>query len=320
MTAPNRPKIVLILVGPTAVGKTRMGTLIAEKLPVEIVSADSRQVFQYMDIGTAKPSKEILRLIPHHFIDILKPDEHYSAGIFGSQARKVIDEIFSRKKVPLVVGGSGLYIKSLLSGFFGEDVRDEKIRESLHKRLETEGSDSLHRDLAKVDPEAAQKIHPQNSQRLVRALEVYLASGMKISDLQKRSLPPPSFAVLKFGLIKNRLKLYQDINDRVERMFQDGLLAEVAHILDKGYESNLNSLNTVGYKETIEYLNGKLDFDECVEQIKRNSRHYAKRQLTWFNADPEIQWLEVETQEDFETAAGEIVTSYLRAAGNKSSN
>lgn len=320
MAASNKAKIALILVGPTAVGKTHMGTLIAEKLPVEIVSADSRQVYRYMDIGTAKPSQEILRLIPHHFIDILKPDEHYSAGIFGNQARKVIDEIFSRNKVPLVIGGSGLYIKSLLSGFFGEDVRDEKIRESLHKRLETEGSDSLHHDLAKVDPEAAQKIHPQNSQRLVRALEVYLASGIKISDLQKRSLPPPSFAVLKFGLIKNRLKLYQNINDRVDAMFRKGLLAEVAHILDMGYESNLNSLNTVGYKETIEYLNGKLDFDECVEQIKRNSRHYAKRQLTWFNADSEIQWLEVETGEDFEKAADEIVTSYLLAAGNKSSN
>ena len=308
------PKIVLVIVGPTAVGKTFLSSLIAEKLPVEIVSADSRQIFKYMNIGTAKPPGEILKAIPHHFVDILEPNQEYSAGQFGVEARRVIAEIFQRKHVPLVSGGSGLYIRALLEGFFDNDVKNEKIRESLENRLEEEGLEALYRNLQKVDPEAAQKIHPHNSQRIVRALEVYLASGQRLSELQKKKLPPPDFIALKFGLVKERSALYRDINERVEQMFREGLLAEVARILGMGFEKNINALNTVGYKEVIRFLEGQITFEECVELIKRNSRHYAKRQLTWFRADPEIRWMTVNNPEDYQRVADKIVRIYQREA------
>jgi len=313
MSAEKRHKIVLVVVGPTGVGKTRLSKLLAEQLPVEIVSADSRQIYRYMDIGTAKPSPELLKRIPHHFINILNPDQYYSAGEYGQQARRVIEEIFARERVPLVVGGSGLYIRALLEGFFQHDVRNEKIRESLEHRLREEGSQSLYRDLQKVDPVSAGRIHPNNSQRIIRALEVYLAGGVPLSRLQEKKLPPPDFTPLKFGLTRERKKLYQDINRRVEEMFRRGLIQEVSRILGMGYEKNLNSLNSVGYREVIAYLEGEIDYETCVELVKRNTRRYAKRQYTWFRADPEIRWLEVEREEDFTRAAQEIVDAYRKA-------
>ncbi len=304
------PKIVLVIVGPTAVGKTFLSTLIAQELPVEIISADSRQIYKYLNIGTAKPSREILENIPHHFIDMLEPDQDYSAGQFGNDARAVITQVFRRNRVPLVLGGSGLYIRALLEGFFENDVKNEKIRESLEHRMKEEGLEALYRDLQRVDPAAAGKIHPHNSQRIIRALEVYLASGQRLSELQKKKLPPPDFTALKFGLVKERSTLYRDINNRVDQMFREGLLAEVARILGMGFEKNLNALNTVGYKEVIRFLEGEIPFEECVELIKRNSRHYAKRQLTWFRADPDIRWMSVDRPEDFPRVAGEIIRSY----------
>ncbi len=312
MESEKRQNVVIVLVGPTGVGKTHLSELLAEQLPVEIVSADSRQIYRYMDIGTAKPPKELLLRIPHHFIDILNPDQYYSAGEYGKDARQRIKEIFQRKHVPLIVGGSGLYLRALLEGFFENDVRNQKIRESLEERLRREGPQSLHRDLQKVDPESARRIHPNNSQRIIRALEVYLASGVPLSRLQQKKLPPPSFSALKFGLTRERKKLYADINRRVETMFQQGLIQEVSRILGMGYEKNLNSLNSVGYKEVIQYLEGELDYDTCVELVKRNSRRYAKRQYTWFRADPEIQWIEVEDEADFRRAANLIVQEYRK--------
>jgi len=310
------PKIVLVIVGPTAVGKTFLSTLIARKLPVEIVSADSRQIYKHLNIGTAKPSREILERIPHHFVDILEPDQEYSAGQFGNEARGVIAQIFQRNHVPLVLGGSGLYIRALLEGFFDNDVKNEKIRESLEHRLQEEGLAALYRDLQKVDPAAARKIHPHNSQRIIRALEVFLASGHRLSELQRKKLPPPDFTALKFGLMKERNALYRDINDRVDQMFREGLLAEVARILDMGFEKNLNALNTVGYKEVISFLEGQITFEECVDLIKRNSRHYAKRQLTWFRADLDIRWMTANKPEDFPQVAEQIVRIYQEEAKN----
>ncbi len=317
MPVTDEREVVLVLVGPTGVGKTYLSTLIAEKLPVEIVSADSRQVYKNLDIGTAKPPLEIRKKIPHHFVDVLEPDQYFSAGEYGKQARCVIDEILSRKKIPLIVGGSGLYIKALLEMFFEEDIRDFKIRESLQERLKQEGPAALHKDLQKVDPESAKKIHPNDSQRILRALEVYLACGIPLSSLQHKKLPPPSFKALKFGITKNRKTLYSEINKRVEQMFQQGLLFEVAHLLEMGYEKNLNSLNTVGYKEVIQYLEGQITYDKCVELVKRNSRRYAKRQYTWFNADKEIIWLSVDKEEQYHQAAQKIVDIYYHFIQNE---
>ncbi len=313
-TAPSE-KTAILLVGPTGVGKTYLSTLIAGRLDVEIVSADSRQIYKYMDIGTAKPPAEVLDAVRHHFIDMLKPDQPYNSGQFGEEAREVVAQILDREKIPLIVGGSGLYIRSLLEGFWGEDVRDEHIRTSLQHRLETEGAAALHQDLEKIDPEAAKKIHRNNSQRILRALEVYLVSGHSITQLQKKKSNPLPFNVIKFGLTMDRKKLYRYIDERVDRMFRDGLLAEAAKLLEMGYTRYMNALNTVGYKEVFQFLEGEIGFEECADLVKRNSRRYAKRQFTWFRADKEISWLEVNEPEDFEQAADTIVRSYQKQIG-----
>ena len=299
-------RMAIVLVGPTGAGKTELSILIASEIPVEIVSADSRQIYKYMDIGTAKPSNQILSEIRHHFINILEPDQNYSAGQFGLQARAVIDEIFQGNRTPLIVGGSGLYIKALLNGFFEGDVRDEKIRKSLEKRLVREGSQSLYEELVKLDQAAAMKIHPNNSQRIIRALEVCLAANEKFSDLQRKKLPKLNFRVLKFGINKPRAQLYDDINRRVDQMFSDGLVEEVSGLLDRGYKKSLNSLNSVGYKEVIDYLEGSIDFETCVDLVKQNSRRYAKRQLTWFRADHGIKWFSIPDKTDLPKVAKQI--------------
>ena len=299
-------RLAIVLVGPTGAGKTELSILIASEIPVEIVSADSRQIYKYMDIGTAKPSNQILSEIRHHFINILEPDQNYSAGQFGLQARAVIDEIFQDNRTPLIVGGSGLYIKALLNGFFEGDIRDEKIRNSLEKRLAREGSQSLYEELVKLDQAAAMKIHPNNSQRIIRALEVCLAANEKFSDLQRKKLPKLNFRVLKFGINKPRAQLYDDINRRVDQMFSDGLVEEVSGLLDRGYKKSLNSLNSVGYKEVIDYLEGSIDFETCVDLVKQNSRRYAKRQLTWFRADHGIKWFSIPDKTDLPKVAKQI--------------
>ncbi len=310
MGAAAKNRVAIVLVGPTGAGKTALSVQLGGEIPVEIVSADSRQIYKYLNIGTAKPTDDILSKIPHHFVNMLEPDENYSAGQFGLQARVVIDEIFRRERIPLIVGGSGLYIKALLDGFFEEDVRDKQIRNSLEKRLEQEGSQSLYADLIKLDEAAAAKIHPKNSQRIIRALEVCLAADLKFSDLQKKKVPKLNFKVLKFGINKPRAQLYADINQRVDQMFNDGLLPEVSGVLEKGYKKDLNSLNSVGYKEAIECLEGSIDFETCVKLIKQNSRRYAKRQLTWFRADGEIQWFMLDDKMGFPEISRQIIKTY----------
>ncbi len=313
-------KEVIVLVGPTGVGKTALSSILAEKLPVEIISADSRQIYKYLNIGTAKPSPQLLSCIPHQFVDILELHEYYSAGRFGQEARQVIKEIFLRKNVPLVVGGSGLYVKALSEGFFSEDVQNFKVRELLRKRLEKEGSLSLYKDLERVDPESASRIHTNNGKRIIRALEVYLSTGECLSELHRKKIPLPDFTVRKFGLLKERRNLYQAINERVEQMFREGLIAEVAGILDMGYEKNLNSLNTVGYKEVINYLEGLIDYETCMEQVKKNSRNYAKRQLTWFRADQNIRWFMLDNRTGLHDVAAEIIKTCCKVNNHETSD
>ncbi len=302
---------VIVVCGPTGVGKTDLSYLIARKLPVEIISADSRQIYKYLDIGTAKPPKEILSQIPHHFIDILYPDQHYSAGQFGIESREVLREIFDRGKMPLVVGGSGLYIRAMIEGFFNGNDYNSEIRESLQLRLEKEGLESLYQELLKIDKKSASKIHPNNSVRILRALEIYLSTGKPISKLQAEKLPPLPFPVLKFGIHKDRRILYRDINMRVDQMFQRGLLAEVRNILELGYNKNLNSLKSVGYKEVIQYIDGKIDFNVCVQQVKQNSRRYAKRQLTWFRNEKDIKWFGINDKNDMEKILSQILKTFM---------
>ena len=300
-------RIVPIIVGPTAVGKTALSLYLAELLPIEVISADSRQIYRYMDIGTAKPPKEVLQKIPHHFIDICDPDEYYSAGRFGQEARRTIERLLRPGKQPVVVGGSGFYIRALVDGIFEVEARDEKVRRQLNKRLANEGLASLYAELQTVDPQYAQKISPTDKQRILRSLEVYLVTGKPFSYWHRQKTTPAPFPVRFWGLNSERSQLYARINKRVDAMLQDGLEAEVRRLLEMGYALDLNALNTVGYKEVIAYLQGKISREEMIEQIKRNSRRYAKRQLTWFRADKRIDWHRVEREEDLKQLAKQIM-------------
>jgi tRNA dimethylallyltransferase len=303
-------KKAIFIVGPTAVGKTAIALKIAEQIGAEIVSADSRQVYKYLDIGTAKPDFEDLQRVPHWFINDLYPNESFSAGEFGEKARKVAEEIFSRGKEVLVVGGSGLYIRAMMDGFFEGDVKDEKVREALNKRLEVEGVGKLYEDLKKVDPEGAGKVHINDKQRILRMLEIFLVTGRPLSELQLQTPPPPAFESVVYGLAMPREMLYERINSRVDRMIDMGLIAEVANIQVMGYHPRGNALNTVGYKEVFDYFDGKYTFAELVEKIKTNSRRYAKRQLTWFKADDRIKWFDVSTREGTKELIEDILSHY----------
>lgn len=300
---------VLVLAGPTGVGKTGVSIQIANMINCEIVSADSRQIYRFMDIGTSKPSAEILEKIPHHFVNILDPDEDYSAGQYAKEAREVIGRVCERGKTPLVVGGSGLYIRALLNGFFGEDYRDESIRAQLNNRLENEGALSLYSELQRVDPQSAGQSHPNNMKRILRSLEVYYITGKPMSEIQKSGGDPAPFPWIKFGLSMEREDLYERINRRVDQMFKAGLIEEVQDLLKNGYSAELNSLNSVGYKEVIEYLDDNLDLEHCISLVKQNTRRYAKRQLTWFRREPDIHWVAIEKPANF---ASKIAESVIR--------
>ena len=287
------PETILVICGPTGIGKTALSLEIASRLPSEIVSADSRQIYRFMDVGTAKPTPEERQRAPHHFIDIRDPDQDYSAGEYSREARQVIAKIFQRGKLPIVAGGSGLYIRALLEGFFNLDAKDAQLRETLRQRLSSEGAEKLFAEFAEIDPELAAKTHPNNTKRVLRALEVFYLTGTPMSQIQKAQKDPAPFRWLKIGLTLERKQLYARINRRVEKMFDSGLVDEVRSLLKKGFSPTLNALNSVGYKEVISYLNGAADLFSCKEMIKQNSRRYAKRQLTWFRGEKDVEWIEL---------------------------
>ena len=296
---------VLIIVGATASGKSKVGFGIAKIINAEIISADSRQAYKYMDIGTAKPSKAELSEIKHDFIDELLPNQNYNAGEYGKDARERIEEIFQKGINPIVVGGSGLYIQALVDGFFSGPPADEEIRSELSKRLETEGAEVLLAELRRVDHKSADKMLPTNTRRIIRALEVYKITGSPISELHQENIAP-NFKPIIVGLSWERKILYDRINKRVEWMFENGLLFEVKKLLEKGYTSDLNSLQTVGYQEVFKYFDGKLTYEEMLHLIKQNSRHYGKRQLTWFRKDDRIKWFNAREEQDLNNISRNI--------------
>ena len=303
-------KAVILIVGPTGIGKTYLSTKIAENLNVEIVSADSRQIYRRLDIGTAKPERDILEAIPHHLINFLRPDEYFSAGMFSQVGRRTINQIQNRGNVALVVGGSGLYVRALVDGLHNLDIRDEKIRHSLRKRIINEGIDKLYQELQRIDPKLTEKIEPNDKQRILRGLEVYLKTGKKMSQLQEAETKKADFIPVMYGLNAEREYLYKRINQRVDGMLDKGLLAEAANLRASGFSKDLNSLNTVGYKEVFEYIDDNMSYDEMIELIKRNSRRYAKRQLTWFRKDERIKWINITENIDYSKVALEIVNEY----------
>lgn len=288
-------KRVLVISGPTAAGKTSVAILTARELGGEIVSADARQIYKYMDIGTAKPSRSEQKSVRHHFVDLLTPDQSFNAGEFQKLGREAIGEIFQRGKVPVVAGGSGLYLRALIDGFFEGPPADSAVRGLLTKRLEQEGPEVLLEELRGVDPEAAEKMLPSNTRRIIRALEVHALTGVRISELQRTRMPEKLDAVM-VGLNWERKLLYKRIEARVDNMIREGLVDEVRALLKEGYSPDLNALQTVGYAEVIAHLNGEISYARMIELIKQNSRRYAKRQMTWFRKEERIEWFDVKDE------------------------
>lgn len=259
-----------------------------------------------MDVGTAKPSLEERKLVRHHFVDELEPDQPFSAGEFGKSGRERIAGIIAAGKTAVVVGGSGLYIRALVDGFFSGPGSDPDLRETLTARLKEEGPSRLHAELKLADPETAAAIHPQSSHRLLRALELYYLTGAPASVLRRQTDPAP-FEFRIFGLRWKRNELYDRINRRVDEMFAGGFVEETKKLLERGYSRRINALQTVGYKEILQYLDGKLEYDAMVELVKQNTRRYAKRQLTWFRADERIVWIDMREDKPHSEAIGEIL-------------
>ncbi len=287
-------KPILIIAGPTAVGKTDASILLARELGAEIVSADSMQIYRGMDIGTAKPTGEQRRLVYHHMIDIAEPDQPYSVGDYLRDARMALDGILASDGIPIVVGGSGLYIRALMRGLFHGPPADLDLREQLLRR-EAEGeSGILYSDLVKVDPESAVKIHPNDLRRTIRALEVYYLRDRKLSDFhEEHAFQDKPYRFRLLFLVRSRAELYARIEQRIDQMLADGLEAEVRTLMDRGYRPDLIAMQGLGYKQFIEHFLGNLSRDETITLLKRDTRRYAKRQFTWFRREPEACWVDV---------------------------
>lgn len=283
-------KTVVVIVGSTAVGKTELSIEIARKFNGEIISGDSMQVYRGMDIGTAKITTEETKGIPHYMIDIREPDEEFSVADFKTYVQKYIDEITNRQKLPIIVGGSGLYIQGALYNFnFSERKRNQAITEKLEKELEDKGNDFLYNRLKKIDPKQAEKIHPNNFRRVIRALEVYEMTGKTMSTYHQEQNNEPLYDIIYIGLEMERKLLYNRINKRIDMMVENGLEAEVYDLYKRGFK-DYQSMKAIGYKEFIPYFEKEQSLERSIELLKRNSRRYAKRQNTWFKNKMDITW------------------------------
>jgi tRNA dimethylallyltransferase len=297
---------VIVITGPTCSGKTYLSIETASLLKSEIISADSRQIYKKLNIGTAKPSQQDLNKVKHHLINILNPDEDYNANKFSFDAENILSSLIADKKTPIVTGGTGLYIKALVDGIAASADKDEEIREQLLNKKKQFGNEHLYEELKNIDPVSASKMLPQNWKRVIRALEVFYATGKPIWQHHNSQKQKSKFSFYQIGLLWNRSILYQNINDRVDNMIRDGLVEEVEKILNDGYDKSLNSLNTVGYKEIISYLSDNISLNRAIELIKRNTRHYAKRQMTWFKADKRIDWYQISSKKDLDNLAAQL--------------
>lgn len=294
----EKPPLVIIS-GPTGVGKTDVAIALAKPFGAEIIGADAMQVYRYMNIGTAKPTEGQRARVRHHLIDVVSPDEPFNAVLFRTMADAAIRDLDQKGRPIFVVGGTGLYIKALTRGLFPAQQQNGAVRKSLKNEAETLGLDALFRRLQGVDPVSAARIHPNDTYRIVRALEVYQVTGKPISHHQSvHGFRDFRHRTLKIGLTANRDILYDRINRRVDLMLASGLLEEVKWLLDQGYPSTLKSMRSIGYRHVSDHLEGRTSWDETVRLFKRDTRRYAKRQLTWFGADPEIQWLESGQRDD----------------------
>lgn len=304
---------VVIICGPTASGKTSISLKLAEELETEIISADSRQIYKYLDIGTAKPNSDELGRVKHHLINKLSPDEEYSASKFEKEAESIIDSLHKSGKIPIVVGGTGLYIHSLMEGLIDAPGEDEEYRDLIRSYREDYGNEYVYNMLVAADPVSAAKMLPQNWKRVMRALEVLHVTGEPIWKHHDKEVTEKKYRFLLYAPLWERSKLYEIIENRVDQMINDGLVSEVKSVMEMGYNANLNSLNTVGYKEVISFLNDVISLERAVELIKRNTRRYAKRQLTWFKRYDNLQWKSINSSEEVKKIADEIKLDILNS-------
>jgi tRNA dimethylallyltransferase len=307
-------KPLIVLTGPTAVGKTELSIKLAEEIGGEIISADSMQVYKYMDIGTAKITPEEMKGVKHYLIDELEPEEEFNVVKFKEYTNRYMEEIYSRGKTPIIVGGTGFYIQAVLYGIdFKDNGEDASYRQQLEELYEKEGSSYLHNKLAQVDPPSAEAIHPNNVKRVIRALEYFYQTGSRISEHneeQRRNESPYNFCY--FVLTNKRDVLYERINKRVDHMLENGLIDEVAMLQKKGCTKDMVSMQGLGYKEIIAYLNGECSLEDAVYALKRDTRHFAKRQLTWFKREKEVIWIDKNEFENNETRILKTLTEKIR--------
>ncbi len=292
----NKKKPMIILTGPTAVGKTDLSIQLAKAIDGEIISADSMQVYRHMDIGSAKVTPEEMDGVPHHLIDVLEPEEEFNVVVFQKLAKEALTGIYERGHIPIIVGGTGFYIQALLYDIdFTENDGDTAIRRELEKLAQTQGAGCLHQMLQEIDPESAAAIHQNNVKRVIRAIEFYRQTGKKISlhNEQEREKQSP-YQFLYYVLDTDRKTLYERIDRRVDLMMEHGLVDEVKHLADMGCTRDMVSMQGLGYKEILDYLSGEIPLEEAVYILKRDTRHFAKRQITWFKRERDVRWLELE--------------------------
>jgi tRNA dimethylallyltransferase len=303
-----RPRVIVIC-GPTALGKTSAAMRLAEIFDGEIVGADSMQIYRHMDIGTAKPTAKEKAQVKHHMIDLIDPDERFDARQYAVMARERVETLYRRNKIPFVVGGTGFYIKALLNGLFETEAEGENIRNGLKKEADIHGAAFLYDRLCRQDPEASKKIHPNDAYRIIRALEVLAMTGKAISGLHKaHGFNDHPFVVLKIGLHIPREILYDRINKRVDVMIDHGLLDEVKGLLAMGCSPDSKSMQSIGYRHMVDFIYGDCSWEETVRTFKRDTRRYAKRQMTWFRADPEIIWKAPDAMEDIKILIQKFLT------------
>jgi len=295
---PEKPAIIAVC-GPTGIGKTSTAITIAEAEHGQIIGADSMQIYRHMDIGTAKPTAAEQARVIHHMVDVVDPDEAFDAARFSKMAGGVITDLAGRGILPVVAGGTGLYIKALTRGLFETDAGNPEVRASLKAAAEKKGITVLFGELEKVDPQTAARIHPNDTYRVLRALEVFKTTGRPMSQMQaEHAFADEKYRCLKIGLTMDREKLYERINRRVDVMIDQGLEAEVRQLLDRGYAPELKPMQSLGYRHMAAYLGGQMGWDVMVETLKRDTRRYAKRQFTWFRADKDVRWFQPEETEE----------------------
>ncbi|MCX7623465.1 MAG: tRNA (adenosine(37)-N6)-dimethylallyltransferase MiaA [Thermomicrobium sp.] len=305
----GKPKPVIALVGPTSVGKTATAIRIAQEFDGEVVSADSRYLYRGMDIGTDKPSSEERGGVPHHLIDVLDPRDDYSLALFQNDARRAIEEIHGRGRLPIVAGGTPLYLRALLEGWrIPPAPPNPELRAQLELRAREQGPEALHRELAQVDPAAAARIPPENVRRVIRALEVFIVTGRRMTELEGKE--PPDWRTLWIGLTMPREELYRRIDERVDRQIARGLVEEVRRLLEEGVPPTAPSMTALGYRQVVAYLQGKWTLEEAIARIKYDTHRYARHQLTWLRRLPQIEWFDV-TRTGWYEAVRERVRAFL---------